>query len=349
MKIKQILIFLTIINILFFSGITLKAEDVTLVAVGDIMLANRYVPYLKKYGYNFPFEYTKDITSTADIAFGNLEAPISKRKGTRRKKQFTFKQHPKTIESLKYAGFDVLNLANNHILDFGRPAFHDTLKLLQENNFTYIGGGYNKKEAEEMKILTVKGVKIGFLGFSKTIPWAYYAGKNKSGTAYVTEKRLKQIINKNKDKVDILVVSFHWGKEYTWKPRSYQVSLAHCAIDNGAHIVLGHHPHCIQPTEKYKNGIIAYSLGNFAFGSYGRPPKRKADKSLILKAFLNKKGITKVEIIPLDVYNYRIKFQSRIPESADLTKKILNHIKKINKRLKTDMTIEGDRGFIYFN
>ncbi len=346
-------IFISII--LLFITINLNAFDfnhsdkiVTIVAVGDIMLANRYTPYLKKHGYDFPFTYTQPITSSADIAFGNLEAPMSLNNKNKRKKQFAFRAHPDTVKSLLYAGFDVLSLANNHILDFGQKAFYDTLQILKKNNIQYIGGGANRQEAEAMKIIETKGIKIGFLGFSKTYPVAFYAGKNRPGTATTGVKKLRTIIKKNKDKVDFLVVSFHWGKEYTWKPRSYQISLARTAIDSGALIVLGHHPHCIQPVEKYKNGIIAYSLGNFAFGSYGRPPKRKADKSLILKIYLNKKKIMGVKILPLDVYNYRVKFQSRVPDNIKLRDKIINYIKKISKKFNTAMDIKDGNGYITY-
>ncbi|MBU1076506.1 MAG: CapA family protein, partial [Spirochaetes bacterium] len=301
-----------------------------------------------KYGYNFPFEYTHDITSSADIAFANLEAPISKDNGKKRRKQFTFKAHPDTVKSLLYAGFDVLNIANNHIMDFGRDALSDTIRILEENNIQYVGGGKNFEDAHTMRIIKVRGSLIGFLGFSKTYTAAYYAGKNRAGITSGGEGNILKLVKENSKKVDILIVSFHWGKEYTWKPGSFQISLARRIIKNGAKAVLGHHPHCIQPVEKYKDGIIAYSLGNFAFGSFGRPPKRKADKSLMLKIHLDKKKIAGVEVIPLDVYNYRVKFQSRVPENKKLRDEILNYIKKISARFNTAIQIEDGRGYIPF-
>jgi poly-gamma-glutamate synthesis protein (capsule biosynthesis protein) len=164
---------------------------------------------------------------------------------------------PEVAEALRKANINIVNLANNHIFDYGKIAFEDTLKNLEKNNIKYFGNSY------EPLIIEKEGIKIGFLGFSDFLKHLEVR-EEKIGIA-VVNNNLGEIIKKAKEKVDILIVSFHWGEEYKKIANERQRKLAKIAIDSGADLVIGHHPHVIQNIEKYKNKFIFYSLGNFIF------------------------------------------------------------------------------------
>ena len=247
-----------------------KDSRVVLYAVGDIML-DRGVEYkIQKEGkgdYKFPFLKITDELKKADILFGNLEGPISN-KGKKVGSIYSFRMNPKTVEGLKYAGFDILSLANNHMFDYQRVAFEDTMRILEENGIDYLGAGFSAKEAFSPKITEIRNTKIGFLAYTNLGPKAWRATKGGSGIAWVSEKdieKIKEDIGEAKQKTDVLIVSLHSGEEYATNTTPSQISLARAFVDGGADLVVGHHPHIIQEIEKYKDGWIAYSLGNFVF------------------------------------------------------------------------------------
>lgn len=212
-----------------------------------------------------------DILENADITFANLEGTASDQ-GTDQRNLYSFRMDPGVIPAMKGAGLDILSLANNHIGDWGRPAFIDTLSRLEENEIIYTGGGMDKTKAEAPAIIEKYGMKIGFLGFSDVGPKNMEAGTERSGILLASDPRFESIIKAASMQVDHLVVSFHFGDEYQTKHNSRQEYLAHKAIDNGAKIVIGSHPHVVEDTEVYKNGYIAYSLGNFIFDqSWSKP------------------------------------------------------------------------------
>ena len=208
-----------------------------------------------------------DELKKADILFGNLEGPISN-KGKKVGSIYSFRMNPKTVEGLKYAGFDILSLANNHMFDYQRVAFEDTMRILEENGIDYLGAGFSAKEAFSPKITEIRNTKIGFLAYTNLGPKAWRATKGGSGIAWVSEKdieKIKEDIGEAKQKTDVLIISLHSGEEYATNTTPSQISLARAFVDAGADLVVGHHPHIIQEIEKYKDGWIAYSLGNFVF------------------------------------------------------------------------------------
>ena len=247
-----------------------KNSEITIFVVGDIML-DRGVEYKigeeGKGDYKFPFLKIADELKKADLVIGNLEGPISD-KGEKVGSIYSFRADPKAVEGLKYAGFDILSVANNHIFDYGREALEDTFKRLKEAGIEYVGGGFDKKEAYSSLIKEINGTKIGFLAYTDLGPEVWEATEGKSGIAWIDEKNLEKIkkgIEAAKQKSDVLIVSLHSGEEYAANPTSFQTSFARFAIDTGADLVVGHHPHVVQKIERYKDGWIAYSLGNFVF------------------------------------------------------------------------------------
>lgn len=261
---------------------------VTLAFAGDIML-DRGVrnSVIKNFNNDYSALFEKvDILKKSDIAFANLEGPASDL-GLDQKNLYSFRMDPEVIPALKGAGFSVLSLANNHMADWGRTAFTDTLSRLKENEIAYTGGGFTKTEAETPVIIEKYGMKIGFLGFSDKGPGHMTAGVEKSGVLLASDPNFDLIVKRAAEQVDYLVVSFHFGEEYQVKHDARQENLAHRAVDNGAKIVIGHHPHVVQDTEIYKDSFIAYSLGNFVFDqSWSKPTM----KGMLLEIKLNRDG-----------------------------------------------------------
>jgi poly-gamma-glutamate synthesis protein (capsule biosynthesis protein) len=233
-------------------------HEIKVLFVGDIMMT-RYVEVkindLNK-KFIFPFLNILNYLKSFDYVIANLEGPISD-KGTKVGSKYSFRMKPEVAEALSNANIKIVNLANNHIFDYGKIAFEDTLKNLEKNNINYFGNSY------EPLIVEKEGVKIGFLGFSDFLKHLEVK-ENKIGIAVINDN-LSGIIEKAKEKVDILIVSFHWGEEYKKIANERQRKIAKIAIDSGADLVIGHHPHIIQNIEKYKGKFIFYSLGNFIF------------------------------------------------------------------------------------
>jgi poly-gamma-glutamate synthesis protein (capsule biosynthesis protein) len=233
---------------------------------GDIMLDREVKSSVNK---NFNGDYSVlfeklEILKKSDIVFANLEGPVSD-VGKDMRNLYSFRMNPSVIPAIKAAGFSIVSVANNHVGDWGRDAYVDTLTRLKENEIFYTGGSTNTNEAENPVTIEKYGIKIGYLGFSDVGPNWMKVSENKAGLLLASNPRFDEIIQNASKQVDYLIVSFHFGDEYKIKHNSRQEYLAHKAIDAGAKIIIGHHPHVIEDTEVYKNGFIAYSLGNFIF------------------------------------------------------------------------------------
>ena len=250
-----------------------EENQITLILVGDIML-NRGVEYMVgKEGdgdYSFPFlKIAEDLKGTK-LLFGNLEGPISD-KGTKVGSIYSFRAEPKVIEGLTFAGFNLISLANNHAFDYGREALEDCLAKLSKAGIDYVGAGFNEGEAYGGRtpvIKEIEGTKIGFLAYTNLGPESWKASEKNSGIAWISEKdfeKIKKDIENAKSQADILIVSLHAGEEYAAEPTQFQIEFSKAAIDAGADLVIGHHPHVVQKSEKYKDKWIFYSLGNFVF------------------------------------------------------------------------------------
>lgn len=215
-----------------------------------------------------PFLKTSDYLKSADLTFGNLESPFFNNCPTKRD-GMVFCADYKALEGLKSAGFDLLNLQNNHILNYGKQGLEQTQNLLIANKITPV---YDEEE-----IINIRNTKIGFLGFNLLLD--------------NNEVKILEGIKALRTKVDLVIISLHWGNEYQLKPTQNQINLAHKIIDNGADLIVGHHPHVIQPTEEYKGKLILYSLGNFVFDQPWSEPTKRGMVAKI--TFTNNKIINK--------------------------------------------------------
>ena len=314
------------------------SAELRIAAVGDIMLGGTAAPEMQKYGYDHPFEQTKNILKQAQIVFGNLEGPLTDAGTAEAAKQYVFRSPPdKVAPALARAGFNVVSLANNHTLDYGSEGLEDTRAALDKAGISHAGAGRNAIEARQPVYMMADGVTVAVLAYSLTFPEEFWAGLDKPGTAFGHEKHVRADVATARQTADIVVVSFHWGQEGKTELRDYQTQLAHAAIDAGASAVLGHHPHILQGVEQYKHGVILYSLGNFAFGSFSNTATRSA---IALLTFRDRQW-RELRMVPLNVKNAEVVFQPRPLVGRDATE-VVEHLQQLSQLLGT--TLENRDG-----
>lgn len=272
-------------------------EYVSMTFAGDIMLDRGVKKSVIK---NFDGDYSKifenlGILKDSDIVFANLEGTASD-KGKNVGSKFSFHMDPSVLPAIKNAGINIVSVANNHVGDWQRVSYIDSLTRLKENNILYTGGGMNKEEAEQPTIIQKNGIKIGFLAFSDKGPNWLEVSTDKAGLLIADRDNFDEIIQNASKQVDYLVVSFHFGEEYQKVHNKRQEYLAHKAVDDGAKLVIGHHPHVVEDFEVYSRkgciqsscvSYIAYSLGNFIFDQSWSEPTMQG---LLLNIKLKKDG-----------------------------------------------------------
>jgi len=323
---KNSLILYLILSIICISSAA--AEEVSVVACGDIMLGRYIGKDLAQKGYSYPYTKVKDIISSADIAFANLECPISL-KGEPEDKEYCFRADPKVIKGLNYAGFDVLSLANNHTMDYGKIALQDTIDLLTKNGILSVGAGKNLEQARKPAIIKTKGMKIAFLAYDCTYPATCNAKKDRPGACPGKVEIIQEDISRIRKKVDIVIVSFHWGVEYQAKPAKTQIKLAHQTIDAGADLIIGHHPHVLQGIEFYKERPILYSLGNFIFDqTFGN-----TRKGIVINCVFKDKKLHSIIFIPI-IRTYATYYPQIAREKE--REEIISHFLEVSKSLNKE-------------
>jgi poly-gamma-glutamate synthesis protein (capsule biosynthesis protein) len=331
----------------------------TLFFAGDIMLSRNVHDKMNKANdFTLPFKNTTNEISSADIAVANLESPFNNNGAHFIEGSLVFNADPKSIEGLKFTGFDILSLANNHSLDQGLAGLDFTLEHLINNGIIPTGVTNSKKETIDPVIEKNKLV-FGFLSYS-------YTGLNdggKTASPYVNDfndidKMKSDIIRMKGHTADIVIVSMHAGVEYTRTPNEKQIKFAHAAIDAGADFVIGHHPHWIQTIEHYTpspltplpggegqdekkhEGWIFYSLGNFVFDQMWSTDTREgltvfltygtADNHPALDAGSNQEQIPafagmeikKIELKPVIIDNFCCPRWANENETKGILKKI---------------------------
>ncbi len=278
-------------------------KDITLVAVGDNMLSRVVAQRIQAMkSVDYPFVHLSDFLHTGDIVFGNLETAISPGKPVG-SGGMLFRSDPAVAPALKRAGFTIISLANNHSPNYGQKGLKDTFHYLSEAGVAFVGAGEDGEAANAPKFMRVKDKTFAFLAYndSDVVPPSYEAGKNHAGTAFMRLDRLKSAVVAAKKQADFVIVSMHSGTEYSLQPNASQTRFAHAAIDAGAELVLGHHPHTIQPVEQYKGKYILYSLGNFVFDQMW---SRATRESVAVKIYFNETGVYGLDFYPLLIENY---------------------------------------------
>lgn len=247
-----------------------EAESIHLLFAGDLFLTELLQEKYQRQGIEAAATTRLlERLEAADVFMLNQEFPFGTTGEAMEEKEYTFRIPPSYVTVLQELSVDMVTLANNHVLDFGREPLAETFATLDGAGIPYVGAGNDLSEAKQFKTLEVKGKTIGFLGASRVIPESSWAAtKYQSGvfTTYDPTVLLEQI-REAKEVCDFVVVCVHWGVERNTEPEDYQISLGRQYIDAGADAVIGSHPHVLQAMEYYQGKPIYYSLGNFIFSN----------------------------------------------------------------------------------
>ena len=272
------------------------AKEVSLVFAGDTVLDDTAGKIIEQGGD--PFSDFADYFAGADIRITNLECVVSTR-GQANDKMYTFQAHPRVIPVLQ-KHFDAVTLANNHSGDFGPDAFAQMLSLLKESGLAQVGGGMNLKQAHTPLVFTRNGWRIAVLSYNEFHPRSFEAGFDIPGVAWSEDQQVMEDIQtaRRMHRADLVIPVMHWGweNERTANPRQRQ--LAKLMIDAGADAVIGGHPHVTQDVSVYKGRPIIYSVGNFVMKETDNAFQRQA---WVLKMYLDKRGVTRFETLPVKI------------------------------------------------
>jgi len=281
---------------------------VNLMAVGDIMLGRTVGEQAQAQGSEIVFAGVQSVFDSADVLVGNLECALTSG-GEQQHKTFTFAAPPEAARALALAGFDVLSLANNHAMDFGSQGLFDTFDNLGQNGIASVGAGANAAEAHAPVILERNGLRLAFLAYTD-VPkensgfdtHSWIATDSQPGIAWADTAQITADVSAAKAQADVVIVQLHAGHEvnaYIHPITSGQQAEAHAAIDAGAALVIGSHPHILQRLELYHGGLIAYSLGNFVFDDF----LGVANDSVILRVTLTHDGLQSYDWLPVTIKN----------------------------------------------
>ena len=299
---RRDLFLLTPLLLIPFSGVEQptplpRAPITRLILGGDVMLS-RHVGRLARERRDpaWPLRDLAQTLNAADIAFVNLESPFSDR-GRRVETGMVFKAEPDMIEALKIAGVDVVSTANNHARDQSGHGVEFTLDWLSQHGIAAAGSGRSSQEAHAGAIVTRNGMRFGFLAYTYDQSNGNHRDHDER-VAVLDLAAMRRDVAELKQRADVVVVSMHAGYEYVPRPNLQQTDFAHAAIDAGARIVVGHHPHVIQPWERYSNGVIFYSLGNLVFDQFQRV---ETQHGLLAEVVFAGRTLLHAGVLPVDI------------------------------------------------
>jgi len=249
-------------------SVTVKVRDVTFSAVGDVNLGDVPGQQIARHGVNWPWASVGAALRGADVAMANLECAISRR-GAPVQKQYRFRGAPASLRAAaKVGGIDVMNLANNHIGDYGNLALRDSIGYVREYGMTPAGAGYDLNGALTPGVVTRLGLRIAVVGLNNILPYEFAASSSRAGLAWADRANVVRAVKAARKKADVVIATFHWGIELQRTENAEQRALAQVAFDAGADAVIGGHPHVLQPMRAVgAHRFVAYSLGNFVFGA----------------------------------------------------------------------------------
>jgi poly-gamma-glutamate capsule biosynthesis protein CapA/YwtB (metallophosphatase superfamily) len=317
---------------------TTEPPPLTVAAGGDVLGDRDVGVFIDGHGGEAVFAKIAPFLKTADIAFINLEGPISD-KGTRASwKEYTFRGRTALTQGLVSAGIDVVSLANNHSVDYGQAALLETITRLDDAGVNHAGAGSDAAKASAPALLITPAGVVAILAYTDIIPGGFTATADTPGVNATTpnRKNILAAVAAAKKKADFVIVSFHWGTEYKPQANSDQRQLAHQVVDAGADLVIGHHPHVIQGLELYRDRLIAYSLGDFVWDHYSR----ETGETFVLRVTMRPQETPSVEVVP--VY---LDETTGVPGpvKGDHAGVILSRLARLSADLGLKLTLSGDR------
>lgn len=270
-------------------------QTTTIIFTGDVLFGNAF-----KAGYDAKgiagviSEELLTELKNADILMVNQEFPFGETGEPMADKQYTFQCSPSYVTALQEMGVDVVSLANNHILDYGKESLHETFATLDEAGILYAGAGETVERAKEVQVIERNGKKYGFIAVSRVVPTGSWKVENSAPGVFscYDDLGLLEVIKQASTECDFLAVYPHWGVEYASHPEDYQTAIAERCLEAGADIVVGSHTHCLQGVTFLEDKPVCYSLGNFVFG-------QNIDQSAILKVTIASDGTVNYQYLPV--------------------------------------------------
>jgi capsule synthesis protein PGA_cap len=334
--------------------------EATLLFAGDTAEADTALPTLRARGFAYPFGATLDLVRGADVAVVNAEAPISDG-GTRFPlwTKWAYRAPAASAPALAAAGFDVLTLANNHVVDDGADGLADTIALAAQAGVVAIGAGRDAAEARRGVVVDVGGLRVGLVAYCERQPLLdvyvdLYARHGHAGAAMLAEPDLDRDVRRLRARADLVVVALHAGDNYA-PPSRAQLDWARRAIDAGADLVVEHHPHVAHPVAVYRGRAIALSLGNYAFGTPGRFSARDPAPDIFgvgLLAVAHARrcaaggaAFDRLELVPIAVHNQRVRYRPEPLHGRELAD-VLARLRTASAPLGADVVPVGERGVV---
>ncbi|PHS35320.1 MAG: hypothetical protein COA91_13330 [Robiginitomaculum sp.] len=319
---------------------------------GDAMMGRRYLE--PKWGEDVlikPETRLKDMKAIlagmrpyfepADLSGINLETVLSTNElPESAPKNVVFYTHPDILEALKWMGADYVSLGNNHTYDYVAAGIDTTLAALERSGLGYSGAGRNQAEALQAYQTSINGTDIGILGF---VGWKgrvtpnQVAEINKGGAAYGSTENIVSAVTKEAQEDELIVVQYHGSREYSEEPTEITEQRLKAAVDAGADLIIGHHPHVAHGLELYKDKLIAYSLGNFAFDQFFY----ETHGAYILKVWMDGEDFHRAEIVPIHIKDYK-----PVPATSDMRQYILKRIISLSAKRGTHVSLSGGHGVI---
>lgn len=329
-----------------------KPGRVELIFAGDVMMGRRYEnPRFRSSALIRPTSRASDMSAllapmapylqASDFAAVNLETVLSASEPPERApKSITFYSHPDAAAALKNAGIDYVTLGNNHIYDYLDVGMESTTAALDAAALLYSGAGHRADDALKASRIDIGGEKysmLGFVGWAGNVSPNQVAGKDKGGAAHGSAGNIGRAVKREVADDRIAVVQYHGSREYSDAPTEISQARLRTAVDAGADLVVGHHPHVTHGLEIYRDKLIAYSLGNFVFDQYFF----EAQLAYVLKVWMDGDQFYRAEAIPVQLLDYR-----PVPAVANLREGVLRRLFSQSRALGTNMSMSGGHAVI---
>lgn len=336
----MIVFLFVVVAVICFGGYLMftkgSQKNVVIAFAGDTMLGRLVNDAIIQKGYSYPWGNVLPVFEKADLRIVNLETTLTKSEYVV-PKVFNYKALPDNVHALNAANINVVNLANNHIRDFGDEGLLETIKVLDKAGIKHVGAGATISQAKKPVIIEKNGLKIGIIGYTDNEP-GWLAQNNEPGINYIqvgdigtVERDIKAL----RSEVDVLILSIHWGPNMRQRPTQEFRDFAHNLIDSGVDIIHGHSAHVFQGIELYKNKLIMYDTGDFVDDYYVTPELRN-DQSFLFFVSAGLGGITKIYLVPTLIANMQV----NLAQEAEATQ-TLKRMQQLSAEFGTQIKADG--------
>jgi len=309
-------------------------DEVTVLFAGDTMLDDLALPFINANGYHYPVADLRPEISAADVAIVNMEVAAVRERCNRAHKKYAYNMLPDGLEALKWAGYDAVILANNHTRDCGDKGLRQTIELCDQAGMYHLGAGTDLDMARRGLVFDIGGTKVGLL--------AYYGKGNfrsKGDQAPLELDLIVPDVKRMRHYADVVIVHFHWGKNYKKNPTAKMQDIARQTIDAGAHLIVGDGAHILLPVGKIDGVPVIYSMGNGTFGT----GNNRAEFAIMARVVIRDKALDRVEFVPIHTQNRNpdVKFQTRLLD-GETARKVLDYLVDKSERRGADIELSTD-------